>query len=51
LLLDDIFSELDQAHRGQILKVVSQQQTIVTTTDLRLVKKDRLSRLEKISLG
>jgi DNA replication and repair protein RecF len=37
LLLDDIFSELDQEHRQMVLKVISHQQTIITTTDLHLV--------------
>jgi DNA replication and repair protein RecF len=37
LLLDDIFSELDQGHREMVLKVIPQQQTIITTTELRLV--------------
>jgi DNA replication and repair protein RecF len=38
LLLDDIFSELDQEHRSMVLKVISKQQTVVTTTDLDLVE-------------
>ena len=33
LLLDDIFSELDQEHRGSILKMMNKQQTVITTTD------------------
>ena len=43
LLLDDIFSELDQEHRSMVLKLVSQQQTIITLTDMGLIK----SKLEK----
>jgi len=38
LLLDDIFSELDHEHRADVLEVVGQQQTILTTTDLHLVE-------------
>ncbi|MGB9911653.1 MAG: DNA replication/repair protein RecF [Microgenomates group bacterium] len=37
LLLDDIFSELDDKHRIELLKVIPRQQTIITTTDLNLV--------------
>lgn len=33
LLLDDIFSELDEKHRQMILEVVGRQQTIITTTE------------------
>ena len=38
LLLDDIFSELDQEHRKRLLEVIPKQQTIITTTDIRLVE-------------
>lgn len=34
LLLDDIFSELDKNRRLHLAKIVSGQQTIITTTDL-----------------
>lgn len=34
LLLDDIFSELDADNRERVLKLLSQQQTIITATDL-----------------
>lgn len=33
LLLDDIFSELDDVHRGLVGGIVSQQQTIITSAD------------------
>jgi len=33
LLLDDIFSELDEKNRQTIADVFEQQQTIITTTD------------------
>jgi|GEM_PF-85370 len=39
LLLDDIFSELDEGHRELVLKVIPKQQTLITTTDLSLVEK------------
>lgn len=33
LLLDDIFSELDETHRDIVLRAVSEQQTIITSAD------------------
>ncbi|MBP9687760.1 DNA replication and repair protein RecF [Candidatus Woesebacteria bacterium] len=33
LLLDDIFSELDEVHREHVHKIMSEQQTIMTTAD------------------
>lgn len=38
LLLDDIFSELDEKHRKQILEIVKLQQTIITTADKHYLK-------------
>ena len=35
LLLDDIFSELDEKHRGAILDVIKLQQTIITSAEPR----------------
>src|SRR3990167_6343191 len=35
LLLDDIFSELDEKHRGAILEVIHLQQTIITSAEPR----------------
>ena len=42
LLLDDIFSELDEAHKQEVLRVMSGRQVIVTTADdedLKMFKK------------
>ncbi len=50
LLLDDIFSELDHEHRELVLKVIPQQQTIITTTDLHLVDENYLKDVEIIKL-
>ncbi len=50
LLLDDIFSELDHEHREDVLKVVGQQQTILTTTDLHLVAPKYRKKMEVIEL-
>lgn len=38
LLLDDIFSELDLAHRKMVYKLTKDQQTIITTADPHFVK-------------
>lgn len=39
LILDDIFSELDISRRKHLAKIVSGQQTIITTTDLDHIEK------------
>ena len=39
LLLDDIFSELDSERRMHLAKIVTGQQTIITTTDLDHIEK------------
>ncbi|MBI4034763.1 MAG: DNA replication/repair protein RecF [Candidatus Chisholmbacteria bacterium] len=39
LLLDDIFSELDEKHRRMVRELVSRQQTIITATELGMVGK------------
>lgn len=39
LLLDDILSELDEVHEEQVLRMIEGQQTILTTTDERVVQK------------
>src|SRR3989344_4399029 len=39
LLLDDIFSELDNEHREIVMKTVGSQQTIITTADAHFVEK------------
>ena len=49
LLLDDIFSELDENHRKLIHSILPHQQTIMTTTDIRFVNKNFKS-LEMIEL-
>jgi len=38
LLLDDIFSELDEENREQVLREIKNQQTILTTTDEHITK-------------
>lgn len=39
LLLDDIFSELDHAHRNIVMDVTTKQQTIITTVDEHFLEK------------
>ena len=48
LLLDDIFSELDDKHRRIVMKATKNQQTIVTTADKHFVK--GFKKIEKIEL-
>ncbi len=50
LLLDDIFSELDEGHIGVVLKIIGQQQTILTTTHQELVPKHLLKSMEVVEL-
>lgn len=38
LLLDDVFSELDPAHRKLVLGIVTKQQTIITSADPDIVR-------------
>src|SRR5581483_8568682 len=37
LLLDDVFSELDEGHIGVVLQIIDKQQTVTTTTHKELV--------------
>lgn len=50
LLLDDIFSELDEKFREKVLGIVSRQQTIITTAEPELIKKEFLDKMKKIEL-
>ena len=50
LLLDDIFSELDEKNRQEVLKIIPRQQVVVTTTDRELVRKDFLDKIKVIEL-
>ncbi|NMC35427.1 DNA replication/repair protein RecF [Candidatus Beckwithbacteria bacterium] len=50
LLLDDIFSELDHPHQEIVLRIIGKQQTIMTTTDLKLFGKKMLADLQVIQL-
>lgn len=50
LLLDDILSELDHEHRDIIFSVIGNQQTIMTTTDMHFIEKNRLGNAKIIDL-
>lgn len=49
LLLDDIFSELDEKHQHLVLEVVDKQQTIITSANLDLAKENWLSGVSVIT--
>lgn len=50
LLLDDIFSELDEGHIDDVLKLTDKQQTIITTTHKEFVQYFSGREIEKIEL-
>lgn len=50
LLLDDIFSELDKERRVHLAKLVKNQQTIITTTDLEHIEKDLQKKAKIVEL-
>lgn len=50
LLLDDIFSELDQENRQKIFSLIKQQQTIMTTADKDLIPKRVKLDIETINI-
>jgi len=51
LLLDDIFSELDETNRQRLLEVIPKQQTLITATNLQVVDKEFLRKMEVIRLN
>jgi len=51
LLLDDIFSELDQEHRGMVWEVVGGRQTIITTAEISQVPQGKVKSANLIKLG
>ncbi len=50
LLLDDIFSELDNEHIRHVLKLLGRQQTIITTTHQEFIPKPLLKKMSVIEL-
>ncbi|MEA2020613.1 MAG: DNA replication and repair protein RecF [Patescibacteria group bacterium] len=51
LLLDDIFSELDQKHRKKVLQVLPRQQSLVTSAEPDLLNSGLLHSSRVIELG
>jgi len=51
LLLDDIFSELDESHIQLITEIIDQQQTIITTTHKDFLPKSVIKSLKIIELN
>lgn len=51
LLLDDIFSELDQENREKLLAVIPKQQTLMTVTETDQVEKSLWQGWQKIELA
>ena len=50
LLLDDIFSELDEENRARVFDLIGAGQTIITTTDLDHVPEKLQKDLQLIQL-
>jgi DNA replication and repair protein RecF len=51
LLLDDVFSELDEKRRNELLNMISGRQTIITTTDKDHVGKKMLDKAKIVEIG
>lgn len=53
LLLDDVFSELDESHRQAVVEVIGRQQTIISAVELHNLPKDFLNsaRILKVEEG
>lgn len=49
LILDDIFSELDEGHIGLIFDEIGKQQTIITATHMEFIPKNLLKKMKMIS--
>lgn len=51
LLLDDVFSELDESNINLVLDLMDQYQTIATTTHREFIEKNKIIDLKVIELG
>ncbi len=51
LILDDIFSELDNDHICHVLEMIGEQQTIITTTHKEFIPKKNLKEMAVIDIG
>ncbi|MGI5827707.1 MAG: DNA replication/repair protein RecF [Patescibacteria group bacterium] len=50
LLLDDIFSELDKNHQKMVLNIITKQQTLIATTEVRFIEKPVQTTMELVTL-
>ncbi len=50
LLLDDIFSELDEEHINLVLEIITKQETIITTTHKEFIPKKILAKMQVLRL-
>jgi len=50
LLLDDVFSELDEEHRRLVLGILGRQQTLITTTENEVVPEEVRRKMQIIRL-
>ena len=50
LLLDDVFSELDEGHINLVLEMIEEKQTIITTTHEEFIPKKLLKKVSVIEL-
>lgn len=50
LLLDDIFSELDEKHRLRVVNLVKNRQSIISSVDLNFEGRDLLGKMKVINL-
>ena len=51
LLLDDIFSELDENYRKSLQKIIHSQQTIITSADVKSVPGEILENTDFVKLS
>lgn len=51
LLLDDIFSELDDEHRALVFDLIGKQQTIITSADEHAIPATIRKKMQVIELG
>jgi DNA replication and repair protein RecF len=50
LLLDDIFSELDEQNRTKVWQIVNHQQTVITATETEFIDSQFLGKIKQIEL-
>lgn len=50
LLLDDIFSELDENNRSKVWQIINHQQTVITATETEFIDSRFLGKIKQINL-